>query len=79
MLRLGVFFLFLLVTLPAAEAAFNPDEVENFDHQFVDWTGTACYKRTNNQATKGKTCLIEHMDEAKQVGAIFRIAPKRLG
>ena len=50
--------------------------VENLDHQFVEWTGTACYKRSNNQATKGKTCLIEHMDEAKRVGAIFRIAPK---
>lgn len=50
--------------------------VENLDHQFVEWTGTACYKRTNNQATKGKTCLIEHMDEAKRVGAIFRTAPK---
>lgn len=49
---------------------------ENLDHQFVEWTGTACYKRTNQQATRGKTCLIESMGEEKRVGAVFRIAPK---
>ena len=49
---------------------------ENLDHQFVEWTGSACYKRKNSQATRGKTCLIESMNETKQVGAVFRIAPK---
>lgn len=49
---------------------------ENLDHQFVEWTGTACQKRSNNQQTRGKTCLIEGMNETKQVGAVFRIAPK---
>lgn len=49
--------------------------VENLDHQFVEWTGTACAKRTNSQPTKGKTCAIKQMDEDKRVEAIFRIAP----
>lgn len=49
---------------------------ENLDHQFVEWTGIACYKRKNSQPTRGKTCLIEGMNETKQVGAVFRIAPK---
>lgn len=49
--------------------------VENVDHQFVEWVGTACAKRKNSQLTRGKTCEIRQMDEAKRVGAIFRIAP----
>ena len=49
---------------------------ENLDHQFVEWTGSACYKRKNSQPTRGKTCLIESMNETKQVGVVFKIAPK---
>lgn len=50
--------------------------VENMDHRFVEWTGSACHKRTNSQTTKGKTCLIQTMDEEKRVGAVFKIAPR---
>ena len=49
---------------------------ENLDHQFVEWTGSACYKRSNTERTRGKTCVIESMDEEKRVGAVFKIAPK---
>jgi hypothetical protein len=46
---------------------------ENLDHQFVEWTGSACFKRRNGQPTRGRTCLIEKMDEDKRVGAVFKI------
>ena len=49
--------------------------IENIDHQFVEWIGTACAKRKNGQPARGKTCDIRQMDEAKRVGAIFKIAP----
>jgi hypothetical protein len=48
---------------------------DNLDHQFAEWTGMACYKHSNSQQTRGKTCLIENMNEDKRVGAVFRIAP----
>lgn len=49
---------------------------ENLDHQFVEWTGSACNKRSNAERTRGKTCLIENMDEEKRVGAVFKVAPR---
>lgn len=49
---------------------------ENLDHQFVEWTGSACFKRNNSQVTKGKTCVIQSLDEEKRVGAVFKIAPR---
>ena len=50
--------------------------VDNADHQFVEWTGTGCAKKSNHQKMNGKNCVIANMDEVKRVGAVFKIAPR---
>lgn len=67
-----------LIQNPRIEAGMTPLLLyeESLDHQFVEWTGTACYKRRNSQQTRGKTCLIENINGDKCVGAVFKIAPK---